>query len=91
MGTMTVEERRKAILEKQAKLKQELRLLQGAERAERRKLEARGLIVLGGLVKASLTEPRLAEFCQKATRPQDVEVLERLGWLRPRFENAPQA
>lgn len=87
---LSVEQKRAAILEKQAKLKQELRMLRSSEREASRKLRNRGLIILGGLAQTELGD-RLPGFLQKVTRPQDVKVLEALGWLRPRTENTPQA
>lgn len=90
MPAKTIEEQRKALLEKQEKLKLEIRALRSREKDERRRLETRGLVILGALVKAELEKRGdLGKYCARTvTRVQDLEVLQELGWM-PAAKTAP--
>lgn len=90
MAGKTAEQRKAELLEKQAKIRLEIKALASQERAERRKLETRGLVILGALAKAELEKRGdLGKYCAtKVTRQQDVEVLRELGWM-PAAKAAP--
>lgn len=83
MAVRTAEQRKAELLEKQAKIRLEIKALASQERAERRKMETRGLVILGALAKAELEKGgKLQQYCAaKVTRQQDIEVLHELGWL----------